>query len=97
MRWGLHDRQERCGGRSQAAEKNQAQRVVMRVERYGTCCAHRCLILVSSVWLPCSSTVDFLPRKIVRACPEEWSSEQEVHSLRHLILERLLHDADQIH
>jgi hypothetical protein len=38
-----------------------------------------------------------LPREIVRACPEEWSSEQEVNRLRRLILERLLHDADQIH
>ncbi len=38
-----------------------------------------------------------LPREIVRACPEEWSSEQEIHRLRHLILERLLQNADQIH
>jgi hypothetical protein len=38
-----------------------------------------------------------LPREIVRACPEEWSSEQEVHHLRHLILERLLQNADQVH
>jgi hypothetical protein len=38
-----------------------------------------------------------LPTEIIRACPEEWSSEQEVIRLRHLILERLLHDADQIH
>ncbi len=38
-----------------------------------------------------------LPREIVRACPEEWSSEQEIHRLRHLILERLLQNVDQIH
>ncbi len=37
------------------------------------------------------------PREIVRACPEEWSSEQEIHRLRHLILERLLQNVDQVH
>jgi len=31
------------------------------------------------------------PSEIVRACPEDWSSEQEVHRLRHILLERLLH------
>jgi hypothetical protein len=33
----------------------------------------------------------------VFACPQEWSSEQEVSRLRHLILERLLHNMDQVH
>jgi hypothetical protein len=36
------------------------------------------------------------PREIVRTCPEEWSSEQEVSRLRYLILERLLQNEDQI-
>src|SRR5258708_2360710 len=56
MRCGLPHSQERCHGRRQATEKNQAQRVVVRVERHGICCAHCCLIRVSSVWLTCSST-----------------------------------------
>src|SRR6266568_6633299 len=64
MRSGLPHSQERCHGRRQVTEKNQAQRVVMRVERHGICCAPCCLIRVSSVWLTCSSTAGSYPGRL---------------------------------
>ena len=36
------------------------------------------------------------PREIVRFYPQEWSDIQEIHCLRHAILERLLDNADQL-
>ena len=36
------------------------------------------------------------PREIVRFCPQEWNSVQEINRLRHNILERLLHYANQL-
>jgi hypothetical protein len=36
------------------------------------------------------------PREIVRFCPQEWNSVQEIYRLRHNILERLLHHANQL-
>ncbi len=36
------------------------------------------------------------PREIVRFCPQEWSDVQEIYRLRRNILERLLHQTDQL-
>ena len=36
------------------------------------------------------------PREIVRFCPQEWSDVQEIYHLRHSILERLMHNVDQL-
>ena len=36
------------------------------------------------------------PREIVRFCPQEWSSVQEIYRLRCTIMERFLRNADQL-
>ncbi len=36
------------------------------------------------------------PREIVRFCPQEWSDVQEIYHLRRSILERLMHNVDQL-
>lgn len=36
------------------------------------------------------------PREIVRFCPQEWSDVTEVYRMRRNIMERLLHNADQL-
>ena len=36
------------------------------------------------------------PREIIRFCPQEWSDVHEIYRLRRNIMERLLHNADQL-
>ncbi len=36
------------------------------------------------------------PREIVRFCPQEWSDVREIYRLRRNVMERLLHNADQL-
>ena len=36
------------------------------------------------------------PREIVRLCPQEWRSTEEIYALRHTIMERLLRNADHL-
>jgi hypothetical protein len=36
------------------------------------------------------------PREIIRFCPQEWSDVREIYRLRRNIMERLLHNADQL-
>lgn len=36
------------------------------------------------------------PREIIRFCPQEWGDVQEIYRIRHNIMERLLHNADQL-
>lgn len=36
------------------------------------------------------------PREVIRFCPQEWSDVYEIYRLRRNIIERLLHNADQL-
>ena len=36
------------------------------------------------------------PREIIRFCPQEWSDIREIYRLKRNIMERLLHNADQL-
>jgi len=36
------------------------------------------------------------PGEIIRFCPQEWSDVREIYRLRHNIMDRLLHNADQL-
>jgi DNA-directed RNA polymerase specialized sigma subunit len=36
------------------------------------------------------------PREIIRFCPQEWSDVREIYRLRCNIMQRLLHNADQL-
>ena len=36
------------------------------------------------------------PREIIRFCPQEWNDIREIYRIRRNIMERLLHNADQL-